>query len=475
MRFQLIPFQISGPSYQSRSKPLSSQQTVNWYQQYNDEGKEQFVLMPFPGLKQSGSYDAASSDRGFGRMAETLYQVKGSKLFKIDKFGAHTELATVPGVGRCIFANDGENLVIVTDLRTFIYSQDTGGFTESTVTGTTGALSVDIINDQFLFTFEAFTYVANLDQTTKLFTTDSRARADINPDLLVRDFVFEQTIYRMGKRSVEAWYNNGNAIPPISRLDGQVFNIGLLAVNSIAKTDEYFYWLGDDNAIYRARSGSEERISTDAISNSLEKCEDKESAYAYTFTLQGQNFYCITFCNDELTLVLNESLGQKGWFQLSSGIYDGRYQGSSLMNCYGKNFVADESNGKVYTLDLDTYTNDSETLKRTRITTSINGNMLGAKGKRVQLSRVEFIMETGEGLISGQGENPRVMVEASYDGGKTWDSGTWARTGRLGEHVLKVEYFNLKSFYDCMLRISTTDPVNYSIYSGTVELRLAGK
>lgn len=475
MTFQLIPFQVAGPSYQSRSKPLSSQQTVNWYQQFNEDGNEPFVLMPFPGLKQSGSYSVASSDRGLARMAEALYQVKGGKLFSIDEFGTHTELATVPGKNRCVFANDGENLVIVTDLRTFIYSRDTGGFTESTVIGTTGAMSVDIINDQFLFTFEQFTYVANLNQSTKLFTTDSRARADINPDSLVRDFVFEQTIYRMGKRSVEAWYNNANVIPPISRLDGQVFNIGLKAKNSVASTDQYFYWLGDDNCIYRARSGSYERISTDAISNSLEDCTGKESAYAYTFTIQGQDFYCITFCQGELTLVLNESLGKTGWFQLSSGINDGRYQASSIMQCYDKYFAADESNGKIYTLDLDAYTNDGEILKRTRITKSINGNLLGAKGRRVQMSCVEFIMETGTGLITGQGENPRIMIEPSYDGGKTWDSGTWARVGRLGENVLKVEYFNLKSFYDCMLRITVTDPVSVSIYSGTVELRVAGK
>ncbi len=475
MPFQSTEFPITGPSYQSRSKPLSSQQTVNWYQQANANQKDEFVLMPFPGLLQVGSYSTPDNDRGMTRMAEVLYQVKGTSLFEIDKFGNHTNRGAITGVGRCIFANDGTNLVIVTDQRTFIYSKDTGLITESLVTGTTGALSVDIINTQFLFTFTNTTYVANLDNVTKLFVTDGQVGADVKPDNLVRDFVFEQTIWRFGKRTVEAWYNNPSVIPPLSRLDGQIFDVGVLSPHSIAATDEFFYWLGDDNAIYRARSGVKERIGTDAISNAL-AMSDNSGAKAYTFTLEGYNFYCITLPLLNKTFLFNESLGRgMGWSELSSGLNGNLYQGSSLCGCYGANYVADKDSGKVYKLDLDTYTNDGNPILRTRVTRSINGGLFGQKGKRVQMSRLELLMETGVGLLSGQGEDPRIMIEASYDGGRTWDSGTWARTGRLGEHVLKVEWFNLKSFYDLILRITTTDPVNFTIYSSTIDLRLAGK
>ena len=67
------------------------------------------------------------------------------------------------------------------------------------------------------------------------------------------------------------------------------------------------------------------------------------------------------------------------------------------------------------------------------------------------------------------------MIEASYDGGRTFTSGTWAEVGRLGEFVLNVEWYNLETFYDLIIRVSTSDPVNYSIYSAAIDLRLAGK
>ena len=83
--------------------------------------------------------------------------------------------------------------------------------------------------------------------------------------------------------------------------------------------------------------------------------------------------------------------------------------------------------------------------------------------------------EVGGGVGDGQGDNPQRMIEHSDDGGRTWSSGTWARVGRLGEFVLLVEFDNLGTFYSRMFRISTSDPVNYSVYSASIDLRFAGK
>ena len=476
MAFNTVPFNMTGASYQSRSKPLSSQQTKNWYQQANSQGKDEFVLMPFPGLKLLGN--AAGADRGLHRMAEVLFQVKGTTLYSIDKLGVHTSKGTIPGISRCIMADDGINLFIVSSDETKVYQFDGSTITEVTDPEITGAKSVDFINNQFLYTKDRFTTVSDVGNGASASGLNIIG-AETDPDDLVRDFVFDQTIWRMGVRSSEGWYNSGVGAPPIDRIEGQIFSIGLGAINSIAKNDEAFYWLGDDNAIYRATGGTSQRISTDAISNFIEGLDKFDDAIGGTFTLQGQNFYWITFPSGNKTFAISESLGENGWFELSSGVGVGeqsaKYQGSSIISAYGKNIVADVSNGNIYELDLNTFTNSGDVLHRTRVSNSINGDLLGAKGKRVQMSRLELIMETGVGVIDGQGDNPRIMIEASYDGGRTFSAGTWARVGRLGEFVLQVEWFSMRSFYDLIIRISTSDPVNYSIYSATIDLRTAGK
>jgi len=476
MTFQTVPFNTTGPTYLSRSKPLSSQQTRNWYQQLSQAGKDQYTLMAFPGLKRFTYNDVIAANRGLWRMAETLYQVKGTRLYKIDKLGGYTDIGEIPGAGRCIIADDGVNMFIVSDLKVWQYSTDTGLITQVTDPEIDGAKSVDFINNQFIYTKDRTTTISDVGNGASASGLNVIG-AETKPDDLVRDYVFQQTIWRFGTRTIEAWYNSGVGNPPIDRLDGQIFDIGLAAIGSVAQTDNAFYWLGDDNVVYQGLAGSKQIVSSDAISNAIEKASDKSNAVGFTFTIQGQNFYALTIPDINKTFVLSESLGVNGWFEVGSGIGDSNtWQANSLISCYGLNVAADESNGRLYTLDLDTFTNNQDPLQRRRVTQVADGRLIGGSIRdRVQMSELTISMETGQGLIEGQGDNPRIMIEYSDDGGRTWASGSWARTGRLGEFVLVVKFNNLKSFYSRMFRFTTSDPVNYSVYSASISLRLAGR
>jgi len=100
--------------------------------------------------------------------------------------------------------------------------------------------------------------------------------------------------------------------------------------------------------------------------------------------------------------------------------------------------------------------------------------MIGQPGKRLEMSSFELIMKKGVGLISGQGENPRIMIEYSIDGGDSWATGTWAKVGRQGQTNIKVKWDRMLQFDDLIIRLSTSDPVYYSLQSASIDLRLAG-
>jgi len=57
------------------------------------------------------------------------------------------------------------------------------------------------------------------------------------------------------------------------------------------------------------------------------------------------------------------------------------------------------------------------------------------------------------------------MIEVSYDGGKSFEDGTWMDVGRQGLSQLELFWDNTLSFFDLVIRISTTDPVHYTIIS----------
>jgi len=476
MAYKTLPVNIAGPSYQDRSKPLASQQTKNFYHEVVESGKDQYVIKSFPGQKLFGS-TVAGIDRGQHQMLEVNYRVVANTLFKVLSDGTHQALGSIPGSERCIFADDGINLFIVADL---IVSQYNGAdVTLVADADIQGALSVAYINNQFAYTkplLTVFSDVGNGASGTSL----NAVGAEANPDDLVRDYTFDEILYRFGTRSLESWYNSGVGTPPFDKLQGQLISMGLSAKHSVSNTRGFIYWLGTDKQIYRARGGQEQPISTASIAGAIQGYSVVGDCFSEVFTVDNKTFVMFTFPTANKTWVLNEELGVNGWFELSEGVTagsgeDAQYNGASISEVYGKVLVGDRLNGKLYELDFDTLTQGGEEWQRRRVLASINGDLVGAKGKRVQMSRFELILETGVGLISGQGSDPKIMIEYSKDGGRTWKQGTWMRIGRLGEYNVRGEWFGLDSFYDMIIRITTTDPVPFNIYSAAIDLRLAGR
>tara|TARA_R110000796_G_scaffold214800_1_gene330732 strand:- start:8011 stop:9426 length:1416 start_codon:yes stop_codon:yes gene_type:complete len=465
-----IPINVTGPSYQSRSAPLASQQTKNFYQQIVEEGVDQFVLHSWFGLKTISTV-VTGAERGSTKMAGIGYRVAGTTLYSFDTAGVHTSIGTISGTARCIMSNDGFNLVIVVPGGT-IYMYD--GTTLSIITDTniTGSIAVTYLNSQMIYTNPPLFVVADAG-IPNLASGLNAASADSQPDELLHAYAFKQNINMIGKGSIEPWWNTGEGNPPIARLDGQLMETGCAATYSIAHTDEAMYWLGDDLSVWRTSGGAKEKASSVAISHAIEGYATVSDAIGYTVSKEGQNFYILTFPAANKTWALSEDLGNKGWFELSSGTNGGKYQATSMTEVYGQCWAFDE-NGS-YQLDIDTFSNGGETIQRRRTMGVISGKPFGKRGSSVQLSKIKLLMETGVGLIAGQGENPQIILEMSYDGCRSWKDYGFARIGRMGDFTIQVEFDILDTFREGIPRITTSDPVPYSIYSATIDLRLAGR
>jgi len=472
MTFQTVPFQFIGGTYQSRSRPYSSQHTVNMYVQVNEKGKDPISMHSFPGQKLFGT-GPDGVDRNQHRMAEVEFRVIGNNLYRVDFAGNHTQLGEVSGSGRCIFADDGENLVIVSN-KVFVYSSFTNTFSENTNVNLTGTIAVTILNNQFIYTTAKFSFVSAPGDPFDVSGLDGIG-AESSPDNLVRDYAFNQTLYRFGVRTTEPWYNSGVGSPPIDRIEGQEFSVGLGAIHSLTNTDNALYWLGDDKAIYRVAGGVEQRISDDGISNAIENMGIISDAFGYALTLQGMDFYVITFPSGNKTFMLNERLGINGWTELSSGTNGDAYSGTSLLQVYGRNIVA--TRGKLFELSLNEYTENSDVMLRSRTGLPITRKNIpsGIKGRRIKISSIEFIMEQGIGLITGQGEDPRMLLELSIDGGRSFAHSQWVRLGRLGENTLEVVADVIIGADEIIPRITISDAVPVSFSATQVDIKAVGR
>ena len=488
-RFNSVPFNITGGTSKSRSSLNNNQRTVNFYPELDEAGKDKFILQSFPGQVHleltNDDLTTDLNDRGLTQMSEVLYRVSGDKLLKVDSalIQTHIDDLAIDGTGRCIFANDGENLVIVTDTKkVYIYNS----VSDTLVAATDSFLinddieSVSFLNNQFIYNnnrFIAVSDVGNPDSINGL----NIIGAESNPDNIILTYVYDQLIYVFGNRTIETFYNSGVGNPPIERIEGRIFQIGLASKYSVASTDNAIYFLGDDKKIYRSKGGQHEVISTTSISNQIESLTKIDDASAFTFSFEGFTFYAITFPESKKTFVMNEVYGSNGWFELNSGDFNNElyiestYNVGSFVEVYNKRIMADLENGKLLYLDLNTYTNDGKPMLRERVCSTIDGGLLNAKGRLLQAKRIEIICEKGVGNVSGDGDDPSIILECSFDGGKTFKTISFVKIGQLGETSIKAEAFLMDKFYSMQLRFRTSDPVYYSLHSAVIDLRVAGR
>lgn len=470
--FKTVPLRVVGQSYEHRSEAFSVQKTMNLIPQTELTGAASSSLTTWPGCTQFAS--VSGTNRGMTVFKGELYKVNGNALYKIDSAGASTVLGAISGTNRCIFANDGTNLIITT-----------GGtgyqLTGSTLTAISDSdfqngNSVTYLNQQMIFDGNGGRFqVADVGDPDSI-QPNNFATAESSPDDTIRVFAFRERVYIFGAGgpygSTETWYNSGTGNPPFARVNGGTMNVGLAAIHSVAATDDYCYFLGDDRRVYRFSSHQPQNVTSIAISHQFDLIGDLSDCIASIYSIEGQSFYVITSPSGNKTFAFNEQ--SSAWFNLSTGADEDRYIGEEFIECYGKRLISSKSDGGVYELNLTTFTDNADVKIQERVFGPINGTAMGADGERLLMSWFDLVMQTGVGAVTGQGENPQLMVSASFDGGKSWTNEDDVLIGRQGAGRIKARWDHCESFYDCFIKIRCSDPVFLSLFSGAIGLKPSG-
>lgn len=462
MTFQTVPVDVVGQTYQHRSRSLSSQRTVNLIPEFVLSGRSQTALTCWPGSKSFS--DGSGSDRGMHVFNGTLYKVSGETLESINQAGTRTTIGTIDGTNPCIFANDGNSMRIATGSKDYIYDGSTlAAITDLDLTpgNSVAYLNQQMINDSTGGSFQV-SDVGDPDSINNL----NVATAESAPDDTIRVFAFNERLYLFGEDSIETWYNSGTGNPPFDRIQGGVMNIGLASVYSVASTADATYFLASDRSVYRFTAYQADSVTSSAISSAFEGFSTVNDARSYIVNIEGQSFYVINFPTEGKTYAFNED--GNAWFELATGAEQDNYIGTSYAEVYGKRLIAKE--GKILELDLNTFTDDSVTVIRERVSAPI----ADPSGRRIIMSKFQCVMEVGVGLITGQGVDPQMMFDMSLDGGESWTNEQWVDIGRMGEGRIKVEYYQTVSAYSIMVRMRVSDPVFISIHSASADIMPGG-
>jgi len=469
LTYTTVPLNLAGPTDQVFSKQQDHQLTQNYYVYLSEAGP---ALQGTPGTTLYSATVTDGKDRGWHVFNSELYTVSGSLLERVAEGGTRTTIGTVPGTGRCIFDDDGVSMFLTTSGKVYRYERVFSTFIEIVGGGHERPNSVTYLNDQFIYDgFDNRFGVSDVGNGAVI-ESFNYATAESNPDNTSRVYSFGERLYVMCLTSIETWWNSGDGEPPFQKIDLGLVEKGLGSIYSVSNTDSFMYFFGDDLNIYQLKGSQVNNISNAGITKEINAFNGTNDAIGFCFNLQGQDFYYITFPSGDKSYLYAENTGL--WTSMAFGVDGGRHLATSYAYVYGKHLVSDRRNGRVLEWDLDINQDNGAVIQRRRVLPNISGELLGKPGDRLMMKGIDFTMQKGVGIPSGQGEDPIIMVEISLDGSETWNPIQNLRFGRGGEFAKKVRADKMASFYDASVRLTTSDPVFSSLRSAGIDIQLAG-
>ena len=461
MRVQLP---LIGPSYTNRELPLSAQVTQNLMAEIHPESRNVVALHAYPGLTLFSTLTGA--DRGLFEWNDELYAIAGTTLSRISSAGTATTVGTVAGSGLCDFAASPSQLIITTGGTAYAASRTAvAAITDPDLVNPT---TVGYLNSQFIYDQNSGTQgqfiTSAAGDGTDIDALDF-ATAESHPDDILRIIVQNQLVNFMGGKTIEPWFNSGVGSPPFDRVQGAVKPYGLAGKDAVGVTDESIYFLDDQRIPRRMVGLAVTPIGNPSIGVAWREYSTVSDAVGFAFTFDNQVFFQLTFPTANKSWLYQES--SNSWGELASGVDGARHRAQSHAYVYGKNIVADHSTGLLFELDPDVYTDNGAVIQRKRATATIHSKLyasLGAPpGVEVFYNRVGFVVQTGEGLTTGQGSDPQLMIRFSDDSGRTWSAEDWYPLGAGGDYLRRVELTNQGRAFDRIYELTYTDPTKFTL------------
>lgn len=185
-------------------------------------------------------------------------------------------------------------------------------------------------------------------------------------------------------------------------------------------------------------------------------------AFSFTYAINGYAFVGFTFesiVTTPRTFIYNvtasQLLGKDTWQEQQTGISDGEWRISSIDFVYNRLIVTDLVDGRYGYLSDSTYTEYGDLILREKVTGPVDG-----QGDGLYYADIELTPDSGQGLITGQGSDPQVMMDWSDTGARTWSNQLWRSPGKIGDYPRRMEWRRLgRSPAHRVWRFRQTDPI----------------
>ena len=478
-------FGFVGPSYEAPSIYQDAQECINFYPEIDplkQPGSRGVVaLYPTPGLTQiiQPEVGPVRAMRNLSGNSILLVVINAS-VYKVTTSYTYTLVGTLTtttgfvSISDNITSANGLTAYIVDgpNRYTWIANSNTFAVLPSSDGPWQGASVVDVCDNYNIYNDVNTQNWACTDLGSSLSTNAYYGTKDAAPDPIVTLIANHRQVYLLGQQTTEVWVDVGNVITgiisfPFQRIQGTMMQHGCAAIGSVAQFAEMFMFVSKDNRgqgiIGVVQGYTFTRISTHAVEQTLLN-QTISDAIAYTYQLEGHEFYVVNFPSANITWVYD--LASQMWHKWLSwdGVQYNRHRsncGAFFNNSY---LVGDYANGNIYAVDNNNYTENGSTIRRIRRAPHITSDL-----QRQYFAELQIQFQPGVGLETGQGQNPQAMLRWSNDGGSTYSNEHWVSIGAVGKYKNRAIWRRLGWSRDRIFEVAITDPVKAVIVSANLK------
>jgi hypothetical protein len=432
-------------------------------------GVSQAMLIPVYGESSFTTAGPGGASRGATAMAGLYYAVYEQGFYRVDSDGTANLLGTVAGTEAVKFANNGVQIIIVADAKSYVYSTNGDTFAQITDANFLEASDVAFLDGYFIFAQKdtnQFFWSPLYDDLTgesdlTAFDATDRARALAstgNITALVADYrelwIFKSDAF------TEVWQGISDPNLPFAQLSNAYMARGCFNKYSVQKLDNTLFWFGDDRIVYRAEGYLPKRISHHGIERQIATLSSISDMFTVQWEEAGHKLFGLWFPTGGLTIVYDAATGV--WHTRESNGF-GFWRVNSVVACYGTLLITDSDDSRIGKLERGVFTEYGNAKPA-----YIVGPTMHAEGALFSIDRMEVLCETGLGGESG--DEPKVTLSISPDFGRTYNTPKTRSLGKRGEYSKRCVWRQLGTYRQATPKLRFTSPVRRYVLDAYAEL-----
>lgn len=433
---------LSG-AYQSRSVIASAQRCANLYSEKNPEDEEfPVTLYPTPGLKVLSESEhkrwrglyVSTDNRLFGVVEQSFVLVNDD--FSLKELGLIDS-----NVGQVYMLDNGTDMMLV-DGTTAGYKMNLSTMEVARITDPAfyGSNRIDLVDGYFIFNRPGTRqfYISLLNQTT-FDPLDFASKAG-SPDNLVAAIATRRNVFLFGDQTTEIWTNTGRSDFTFERVSGAFLQFGCASASSLVQADGSIYFLSKspqgECIVLRTMNYDRERLSTFAIEHEFQGYERVDDAIGFVQQMSGHLWYVLTFPTANKTWVFDIATSQ--WhelFYLNEDGTESRHRANCSAFWKGMHIVGDYESGRLYQLDMDTYNDAGNEIRRVR-----GFPHLADEGARIMYKEFKAVMQVGS---ANYGLESEIRLRWSSTRGASWEGQVKTTLGARGDYPQDCRFMRL--------------------------------